>query len=226
MSKNDFVLSMQKVKKSYTQGEKKLHILKGASLDIKEGETVALLGPSGCGKSTFLQIAGLLDRADSGKVIINGRDCAKEGDKVWTSVRRQDIGFVYQFHHLLSEFTALENVVIPQMILGIKKSEAESRGREVLKFLGLEKREEHRPSELSGGEQQRVAIARAIVNKPSLLLADEPTGNLDPKTSGDVFDVLLKTAEGIGLSILMVTHNHTLAKKMKRIVTLEDGEIR
>ncbi len=224
MSKK-YSLELQGVSKSYKQGKEKLVILKNASLQIAEGEVVAFVGPSGSGKTTLLQIAGLLDGADSGKIIINGQDYAKAGDSARTKTRQKEIGFIYQFHHLLPEFSALENIIIPQMIGGAKKKEAAMRAHEVLKFLGLAQREKHRPSELSGGEQQRVAIARAIVNKPSILLADEPTGNLDPHTAAIVFGLLLETARSIGLSVLMVTHNMDLAKKVDRIVTLKDGEL-
>ena len=218
-------LVLKKVSKSYRQGKDKLVILSKASLEIVEGEVVALVGPSGSGKTTLLQIAGLLDNADSGNVIVNGNDYAHASDAARTKIRQKEIGFIYQFHHLLPEFSALENVVIPQMIAGITKAEAKSRAHEVLKFLGLAKREGHRPSELSGGEQQRVAIARAIVNRPSILLADEPTGNLDPLTAGLVFDMLLQTARAAQLSVLMVTHNLELAGKVDRAVTLKDGQI-
>lgn len=224
MSKN-IVLSLDKVNKSFRQGKQKVSILKGASLDIKAGEVVGLIGQSGSGKSTLLQIAGLLDKTDTGKVIINEQDCTKASDTVRTAMRRDHIGFIYQFHHLLPEFSALENVIMPQLISGKSPSEAKANAMDILKYLGLSHRLSHRPSELSGGEQQRVAIARAIVNKPSLLLADEPTGNLDPETSGDVFKILLETAKAIGLAMLIVTHNHELAEKMDRVVTLRGGII-
>lgn len=222
---NKSSLVLQEVSKSYKQGKDKLVILNKASLEIAPGELVALVGPSGSGKTTLLQIAGLLDSPNSGRIIINGEDCTKANDAMRTQTRQKEIGFIYQFHHLLPEFSALENVVLPQMIAGIKIKDAENRAREVLKFLGLAKRESHRPSELSGGEQQRVAIARAIVNRPSILLADEPTGNLDPNTAAIVFDLLLETARSIGLSVLMVTHNMELAKKVDRTITLKNGEI-
>jgi lipoprotein-releasing system ATP-binding protein len=218
-------LILDGVSKSYKQGKEKLSILKSASLEVKKGELVALVGPSGCGKTTLLQIAGLLDNADSGRVIIGGEDYTKANDASRTKTRRKNLGFIYQFHHLLPEFSAIENVIIPQMITGIKKKDAESHAREVLKLLGLAKRESHRPSELSGGEQQRVAIARAIVNNPSIILADEPTGNLDPHTAAIVFEMLLETARAANLAILMVTHNLELADKVDRAVTLKDGKI-
>lgn len=218
-------LLLKNIKKSYQQGTEKLHILKGADLEIKPGEMVALLGPSGSGKSTLLQVAGLLDNADSGKVVIEGKDCSKLNDRNRTQIRLNTLGFVYQFHHLLSEFSALENVMIPQMIKGEDKKEAEQNAAEILHYFGLKQRLHHRPSELSGGEQQRVAIARAIVNKPSLLLADEPTGNLDPHTAEEVLSILLKASKAMQLSGLIVTHNHELASKLTRIVTLEEGKL-
>lgn len=219
------ILSLQNVHKSFYQGKNRLMVLKGASLDIKAGEVVGLIGPSGSGKSTLLQIAGLLDNAGAGKVMINNRDCTSANDNLRTLVRKEEIGFIYQFHHLLPEFTALENVVIPQLAAGKTRIEADKNANDILKFLGLANRVDHRPSQLSGGEQQRVAIARAIVNKPSLLLADEPTGNLDPDTSKEVFKLLLETAKAIGLAMLIVTHNMELAGKMDRVVTLKDGII-
>lgn len=221
--KNTLVLN--DVSKSYKQGKGKLNILRNASLEIAVGEVVALVGPSGSGKTTLLQIAGLLDCADAGKVIINNKDYTKAGDAARTKTRQKEIGFIYQFHHLLPEFSALENVVIPQMIGGIEKPEAEKRAIEILKFLGLGARKTHRPAELSGGEQQRVAIARAIVNCPSILLADEPTGNLDPHTAETVFKLLLDTTRAAGLSVLMVTHNFELASKVDRVITLKEGKL-
>ncbi len=216
-------LTLIDVSKAYKQGKDKLVILKNASLQIAKGEVVAFVGPSGSGKTTLLQIAGLLDSADSGKIIINGTDYSQANDAARTKTRQREIGFIYQFHHLLPEFSALENIIIPQMIAGVSKKEAAIRAHEVLKSLGLSKRESHRPSELSGGEQQRVAIARAIINNPSILLADEPTGNLDPHTAAIVFELLLATTRAAGLSVLMVTHNLELAKQVDRVVTLKDG---
>jgi lipoprotein-releasing system ATP-binding protein len=217
------VLSLQNVHKSFNQGKIKAHVLKGANLDIGEGDVIALLGPSGSGKSTLLQIAGLLDNATSGKVIISGDDCTKADDKMRTTMRRNNIGFIYQFHHLLPEFSALENVVMPQLIAGVNAATAKINASEMLKSLGLGHRMEHRPAELSGGEQQRVAIARAIVNKPALLLADEPTGNLDPGISAEVFKILVDTAKSMQIAMLIVTHNHELAKKMDKVVSLSEG---
>ncbi|HCL62292.1 MAG TPA: ABC transporter, partial [Rhizobiales bacterium] len=180
-------------------------------------------GANGAGKSTLLQISGLLERPDRGAVLINGVDCGKLSDKEQTRVRRMEIGFVYQFHHLLPEFSALENVVLPQLILGLTRSQAETRARELLKILGLEERWDHRPAELSGGEQQRVAIARAVANGPKLLLADEPTGNLDPPTAERVFEELLKLVRQSGVAAVVATHNLDLAARMDRTLRLADG---
>ncbi|MCE3233592.1 MAG: lolD2 [Rickettsiaceae bacterium] len=217
------VLSLQKVHKSFLQGKNRVVVLKGASLDIDKGEVVGLIGPSGSGKSTLLQIAGLLDSPTVGQVIINGMDCTKANDKTRTLVRRSGVGFIYQFHHLLPEFSALENVIMPQLINGVPYEQAKTEAAILLKSLGLAHRSGHRPSELSGGEQQRVAIARAIANKPAVLLADEPTGNLDPETSAEVFKILIDTARAAGIAMLIVTHNHDLANQMDKVVTLSDG---
>ena len=209
------VLRLERLERGYTQGNRRIDVLKGASAAFFPGETVALLGPSGAGKSTLLQISGLLERPDRGAVLINGVDCGKLSDKEQTRVRRMEIGFVYQFHHLLPEFSALENVVLPQLILGLTRSQAETRARELLKILGLEERWDHRPAELSGGEQQRVAIARAVANGPKLLLADEPTGNLDPPTAERVFEELLKLVRQSGVAAVVATHNLDLAARMQ-----------
>ena len=217
------VLRLERLERGYTQGNRRIDVLKGASAAFFPGETVALLGPSGAGKSTLLQISGLLERPDRGVVLINGVDCGKLSDKEQTRVRRMEIGFVYQFHHLLPEFSALENVVLPQLILGLTRSQAETRARELLKILGLEERWDHRPAELSGGEQQRVAIARAVANGPKLLLADEPTGNLDPPTAERVFEELLKLVRQSGVAAVVETHNLDLAARMDRILRLADG---
>jgi lipoprotein-releasing system ATP-binding protein len=217
------VLRLERLERGYTQGNRRIDVLKGASAAFFPGETVALLGPSGAGKSTLLQISGLLERPDRGVVLINGVDCGKLSDKEQTRVRRMEIGFVYQFHHLLPEFSALENVVLPQLILGLTRSQAETRARELLKILGLEERWDHRPAELSGGEQQRVAIARAVANGPKLLLADEPTGNLDPPTAERVFEELLKLVRQWGVAAVVATHNLDLAARMDRILRLADG---
>ena len=213
------------VQKTYRQGDRELHILDGASADLHEGEAVALVAPSGSGKTTLLQVAGLLDRADSGSVVLSGRDCAALGDRDRTRIRRTDIGFVYQFHHLQPEFDALENVVLPQLIAGTKRSEAMQRGTDLLAAFGLKERLTHRPAELSGGEQQRVAIARAVANAPMVLLADEPTGNLDPQTAERVFVQLLQFVRKAGLAALIATHNYDLAHRMDRVIRLENGKL-
>ncbi|MEQ8193316.1 MAG: ABC transporter ATP-binding protein, partial [Rhodospirillales bacterium] len=202
-----------------------LEVLKGADLDVKAGEIVALMGPSGAGKSTLLHIAGLLDKPNAGTVEICGDLCNDLDDDARTLIRRYNLGFVYQYHHLLPEFTAEENVTIPQIIAGRSVKDSRKRARELLDWMGLKDRRKHRPGQLSGGEQQRVAIGRALANVPKLLLADEPTGNLDPGTADDVFAVLLKLARGAGLAALIATHNPELAKRMDRIVRFEDGKL-
>ena len=219
----DVVLELNDVTRHFGQGKRVLEVLKGANLSVKAGEVVALVGPSGAGKSTFLQIAGLLEQPTSGDVKIDGQSCVGLNDDERTKVRRYNIGFVYQYHHLLPEFSALENVTIPQIIAGIDKQTARSRGKELLEWMGLNERFEHRPGQLSGGEQQRVAIARALSASPRVLLADEPTGNLDPETANGVFDVLMHLARGSGLAALVATHNPELAKRMDRIVKVENG---
>lgn len=219
----DLAMHMIGVKRSYQQGDEKLDILNGVNFKLNRGETVALLAPSGAGKSTLLHMAGLLERPDGGDVIVNGISCGDLNDEQRTDVRGKSIGFVYQFHHLLPEFTASENVVMPQLINGLDKSEAEQRANELLGYLKLGHRTSHRPSELSGGEQQRVAIARAVANAPSVLLADEPTGNLDPDTASYVFEALEALVKQSGLSALVATHNHVLARRMDRRITLQDG---
>jgi lipoprotein-releasing system ATP-binding protein len=222
---SDVVLELRNVRRTFSQARQPLNVLKGVDLVVREGETVALVGPSGAGKSTLLHIAGLLEKPDSGDVIIAGQNAGRLGDDGRTRIRRDNIGFVYQFHHLLPEFSALENVVIPQSIAGLKRRAAEARARELLAMLGLSERVHHRPGKLSGGEQQRVAIARALANAPRLLLADEPTGNLDPHTAGEVFDLLLRIARRAGLAAVVATHNPELADRMGRIVTLTDGHL-
>lgn len=216
-------LRLEALQRAYSQGPRKIEVLKGASADFSPGEAVALLGPSGAGKSTLLHIAGLLERPDRGAVIIDGIDCVKLGDAERTRMRRAEIGFVYQFHHLLPEFTALENVVLPQLILGLSRQEAEARATELLHALGLGERIVHRPAELSGGEQQRVAIARAVANGPKVLLADEPTGNLDPPTAERVFEQLLSLIRQSGVAAVIATHNLDLAARMDRTLRLADG---
>ncbi|WP_428977470.1 ABC transporter ATP-binding protein [Pseudohoeflea suaedae] len=216
---------MKKVGRHFLQGERDLVILDGADFTLKAGETVALVAPSGTGKSTLLQIAGLLEHPDEGEVIVSGRACEHLGDMERTAVRRSEIGFVYQFHHLLPEFSALENIMMPQMIAGLSTQEAKERAAQLLDYMRIGHRGEHRPAELSGGEQQRVAIARAVANAPSLLLADEPTGNLDPETAGYVFEALDALVRQSGLSAMIATHNHELASLMDRCVTLQDGKV-
>lgn len=219
----NLAMQMVGVKRSYQQGDENLDILKGVDFKLHRGETVALIAPSGAGKSTLLHMAGLLERADDGSIIINGISCGELSDESRTEVRGNNIGFVYQFHHLLPEFSASENVVIPQLINGLDKTEAEQRAVELLEYLKLGHRVSHRPSELSGGEQQRVAIARAVANAPSVLLADEPTGNLDPETAAYVFEALEALVKQSGLSAVVATHNHELARSMDRCITLQDG---
>ncbi|MGC5780658.1 ABC transporter ATP-binding protein [Methylobacterium sp. NFXW15] len=218
-------LFFAQVERRYAQAEGALEILRGTDLAIWPGELVALVAPSGAGKSTLLHLAGLLERPDGGEVYIGGRPTAAMGDAERTRLRREEMGFVYQFHHLLPEFSALENVMMPQLIRGLKRGEAKSRASELLTFLGLGERLVHRPAELSGGEQQRVAIARAVANGPRLLLADEPTGNLDPGTAGHVFSVLMSLVRASGLAALVATHNLDLAARMDRRVTIRDGQI-
>lgn len=216
-------LVLSGLRRSFKQGDARLDVLRGANLTIQAGEIVALVGPSGAGKSTLLQIAGLLEKPDEGKVIIAGTECASASDDVRTALRRQHIGFVYQYHHLLPEFSAAENIILPQMIAGKSRGEARVRALDLLKAMGLSKRADHRPGQLSGGEQQRVAIARALANKPKLLLADEPTGNLDPHTSDGVFAELLRLVKDEGLAALIATHNPDLASRMDRKVGLSEG---
>ena len=213
------------VERRYGEGQGALEILRKADLAIWPGEIVALVAPSGAGKSTLLHVAGLLERPDGGEVYIGGQPTAAMSDAERTRLRRESMGFVYQFHHLLPEFSALENVVMPQLIRGLASGEAKARATELLSFLGLKERLAHRPAELSGGEQQRVAIARAVANGPRLLLADEPTGNLDPHTSGHVFGILLSLVRASGLAALIATHNMELAAKMDRRVTLREGKV-
>ncbi|MBO6948351.1 MAG: ABC transporter ATP-binding protein [Rhodospirillales bacterium] len=217
------VLELEGITRTFKQGKRELEVLKGAELSVGPGEVVALVGPSGAGKSTLLQIAGLLEQPTSGDIRIDGQSCVGLGDDDRTKIRRYNIGFVYQYHHLLPEFSALENITIPQIIAGIDKSTARSRARELLDWMGLVERANHRPGQLSGGEQQRVAIARALAASPRVLLADEPTGNLDPDTADDVFGVLMHLARGAGLAALVATHNPELARRMDRIVRVENG---
>ncbi len=219
----EVALSLQHIQRGFDQGVTRIEVLRGASLDIRRGEIVALVGPSGSGKSTLLHIAGLLERPDFGEIEIEGTPCSKLNDDQLTAVRRHRIGFVYQFHHLLPEFSALENIMLPQMIAGLGRAEARRRSRELLEMMRLTDRAEHRPAQLSGGEQQRIAIARAIANLPSVLLADEPTGNLDTHTADQVFAETVALVRQTGISALIATHNPDLAARMDRIIHLEDG---
>jgi lipoprotein-releasing system ATP-binding protein len=213
------------IERRYKQGAVALEILKGAELAVWPGQSIALLAPSGTGKSTLLHIAGLLEHPDGGEVYIDGTPTSGLSDSERTRIRRVEIGFVYQFHHLLPEFSALENVMLPQMIRGLSRKEARKRAAELLGYLGLKERLEHRPAQLSGGEQQRVAIARAVANAPRILLADEPTGNLDPRTSGHVFGALAQLVRSSGLAAVVATHNMELAQRMDRRVTLQEGKV-
>ncbi len=219
------ILRLVNLRRVFRQGGRELNVLDGASADFYEGETVALVAPSGAGKSTLLQVAGLLDKADDGSVILNGRNCSALSDSERTKIRRTEIGFVYQFHHLLPEFSALENVVIPQRIAGLDRREAQKRATELLTLFGLKERLTHRPAELSGGEQQRVAIARSVSNAPRVLLADEPTGNLDPETSERVFNQLLQFVRQAGVVAIIATHNYDLARRMDRVLRLHNGKL-
>ncbi len=218
-------LALEGVVRTFRQGSETLEVLRGASFRIERGQMVALVGPSGSGKSTLLQICGLLERPDEGEVLIEGKSSAKLSDDARTEIRGNTLGFVYQYHHLLPEFSALENVVLPQMILGLGRNQARERGSKLLAALGLSEREKHRPARLSGGEQQRVAVARALANSPSILLADEPTGNLDHQTADKVFKQLMQLVHGTGIAALVATHNNDLAQQMDRILTLEDGRV-
>jgi lipoprotein-releasing system ATP-binding protein len=217
------VLTLDGLVRTYRQGTRHIEVLAGASADLYPGEAVALVGPSGAGKSTLLHIAGLLETPDSGRVIVSGHDCSGMSDLERTRVRRRTMGFIYQFHQLLPEFSALENVLMPQLILGRDRRKAEERAQELLASLGLAQRVSHRPAEMSGGEQQRTAIARALANNPRLILADEPTGNLDPHTAEHVFDSLISLIRGSGVAALIATHNFELARSMDRVLRLEDG---
>jgi lipoprotein-releasing system ATP-binding protein len=219
------VVFLHQVERRYHQGDAILEILRGGDLAIWPGQSVALVAPSGAGKSTLLHITGLLEHADGGEVYLDGAPTSGLTDAVRTRIRRNSIGFVYQAHHLLPEFSAVENVMLPQMVRGLGRSEANKRATELLSYLGLAERLTHRPAELSGGEQQRVAIARAVANVPRLLLADEPTGNLDPKTSDHVFHALNQLIRASGLTVMLATHNMEIAARMDRRVTIRDGQI-
>ena len=219
------VLQLQEVRRTFKQGDREIPVLTGAEAELHPGQAIALVGPSGAGKSTLLHIAGLLESPDGGRVLVNGVDCAGLSDAQRTRVRRREMGFVYQFHQLLPEFTALENVLMPQLIGGAARAQGEERAKQLLGMLGLGHRLDHRPAQLSGGEQQRTAIARALANAPKLLLADEPTGNLDPRTSTHVFHELLALIRHSGVAALIATHNLALAKRMHRVLVLEAGRL-
>ena len=219
------ILELQGVTRSFRQGPREIVVLQGVDVALWPGQAVALVGPSGAGKSTLLHITGLLESPTSGRVIVNGRDCATLSEAGRTRLRRTEIGFVYQFHQLLPEFSALENVVIPQLILGRGRKAAEVRARALLTNLGLGDRIEHRPAELSGGEQQRTAICRGLANAPRLLLADEPTGNLDPHTSEHVFRELIDLIRQQGVAALIATHNMDLARRMDRVLLVQEGRL-
>ena len=222
---SNVVLSLNSIKHAFRQGGNKLEVLRNIDLEVHEGELIALIGPSGAGKSTLLHITGLLESADSGEVIISGEPCNTMNDEQRTQIRREYLGFVYQHHCLLPEFSALENIIIPQMIGGSTKSLAKKRGLELLELMGLSERQKHRPARLSGGEQQRIAIARALANGPRLLLADEPTGNLDPETACDVFKLLMNIVRSAGLAAIIVTHNKELADSTDRKIKLHNGRL-
>ena len=223
---SDFILSMNEISKSYqTSGLEKLTVLRSIDLNIASGDLIGLTAPSGAGKSTLLHICGLLDTCDKGTINFLGQDMQKASDVTRTLIRRREIGFIYQFHHLLPEFSALENIVLPQLINGRKHKQASERAVELLRLVDLENRAGHRPSQLSGGEQQRVAFCRAVANEPKLLLADEPTGNLDEKTSDTVFEALLSLVELSGMAALIATHNENLARKMNRRIRLKSGQL-
>jgi len=223
---SDIILEMHDIHRHFIQGGKDLHILQGVNFTLNKGEVVTLVGASGSGKTTLLQIAGLLDGMSTGEVTIDGRACSNLSDNKRTRIRRHDVGFIYQFHHLLPEFSAIENVILPQIIAGVSKAKARIRASEMLEKMGMGKRFDHRPSELSGGEQQRVAIARALVGKPKILLADEPTGNLDEATGNGVMNELLRLSREEGISALIATHNIDLARKMDRCVSLHNGVLK
>lgn len=222
---SEAALELRSVGRTFRQGGRSIEVLRAVELALVPGEIVALVGPSGAGKSTLLHIAGLLERPDAGDVVIGGAACAGLPEAERTRLRRGTLGFVYQFHHLLPEFSALENVMLPQMIAGTARAEARSRASELLEMMGLSDRATHRPGQLSGGEQQRIAIARSVANAPAVLLADEPTGNLDPETAAGVFDQMLKLVRGANLAALIATHNLDLAAKMDRTLRLHEGGV-
>ena len=219
------VIEISQLSQYFQQGQTRLEILKDVSLKITAGEMVGLVGPSGSGKSTLLHLAGLLERPSGGKIIYMGQDCELMTDHQRTKLRRHEIGFIYQFHHLLPEFSAIENIIIPQLIAGLTKIEAANRANQLLNMVGLSERADHKASQLSGGEKQRVAIVRSIANVPRLVLADEPTGNLDPLTATQVFEQLRSVIKGGKLSAIIATHNYQLAEKLDRIFKIEGGSL-
>jgi lipoprotein-releasing system ATP-binding protein len=223
MSDPALPLALRDIKRTFVQGDRRLEVLRGITLDLRPGEIVALVGQSGSGKSTLLHIAGLLERPDDGDIIVDGKSAGAANDRERTALRRRVLGFVYQYHHLLPEFSAIENVMLPQMLNGRSRGQARAHAAELLAMVQLKDRSDHRPGRLSGGEQQRVAIARAIANAPSVLLADEPTGNLDSSTADTVFRQLLSLVRDTGMAALVATHNPDLAARMDRTVTLKDG---
>ncbi|MEZ6000511.1 ABC transporter ATP-binding protein [Hyphomonas sp.] len=219
------VLELSGINRAYKTAAGELNVLSGAELKLQAGELVGLIGPSGSGKSTLLHTAGLLERPEAGTVLLDGVDCLRLDDKARTALRRSKIGFVYQFHHLLPEFNAADNVAMPLMIAGVARKEARAKAAELLAEMGLDHRAHHQPAQMSGGEQQRVAIARALANTPRLVIADEPTGNLDPATTERVFATFIKMAREEGAAVLVATHNHALTAHMDRVLTLEDGKL-
>ena len=225
MSEEPDCLVVEGLHRSFQQGNEIINVLRGVDFSLSRGEIVGLAGPSGSGKSTLLQITGLLECPDSGNIYLNGVSCWSGDDNSRTKLRQTQLGFVYQFHHLLAEFTALENVMLPQMAFGVPRKSAAARGEELLTKVGLENRIGHLPGELSGGEQQRVAIVRALANQPAVILADEPTGNLDEKTALSIFDLLQEITSLFGASLLIATHNPELVKKMDRVLTLNEGRL-
>ena len=225
MSEEPDCLVVEGLHRSFQQGNEIINVLRGVDFSLSRGEIVGLAGPSGSGKSTLLQITGLLECPDSGNIYLNGVSCWSGDDNSRTKLRQTQLGFIYQFHHLLAEFTALENVMLPQMAFGVPRKSAAARGEALLTKVGLENRIGHLPGELSGGEQQRVAIVRALANQPAVILADEPTGNLDEKTAFSIFDLLQEITSLLGASLLIATHNPELVKKMDRVLTLNEGRL-